>query len=607
MFVSSRSRRWVNCWFTQVATVYRCDAEGGHIEALSANLEQDNTPWPMPDGRVLYTRWEYIDRNQVEYHHLWTMNPDGSNQMVYFGNMHPGGLFIDAKPIPGTDEVVTINSPLHGKREHEGYIALVSAAQGPDKKSAMRNIAEGTFTDPFPIMKDLIMAAQKDAIAVVHRDGQVERLYILDGALPQSRIHEPRPLIARPLERRIPVRTDPAESTGRLVLSDAYTGRHMAGVERGCAKRLLIVEALPKPINYGGGMEPITYGGSFSLERLLGTVPVEEDGSAYFEVPANRSLFFILQDANGDSIKRMQSFVSVMPGETTGCVGCHEVRTRSVSNPGHPALQALLREPSVIEPIASVPSLFDFPRDIQPILDKHCLPCHDYVRHDGKGPRAGGVILSGDRGPVYSHSYMSLTVYGQITDGRNLAKSNLPPWSIGAVASPLMNKVSGGHHGVSLTKQEIDFIRYWIETGAPYPGTYAAMGSGAIGGQFELSQLEPDGDWPESMAAQAVMEARCISCHQESRALPTHLSDDFYLPPDVRMKDNFQYLRSRHFVFNLSRPDLSLVLLSPLSASEGGYESCGTPVFASKEDPGYQAILAMCLAGKAPAGNYKAL
>ena len=90
IFVSSRANRWVNCWMTQVAILYRSDRNGNDIRPISANIEQDNTPWPMPDGRILYTRWEYVDRSQVSYHHLWTANPDGTNQMAWYGNLHPG-------------------------------------------------------------------------------------------------------------------------------------------------------------------------------------------------------------------------------------------------------------------------------------------------------------------------------------------------------------------------------------------------------------------------------------------------------------------------------------------------------------------------------------
>ena len=104
VFVSSRARRWVNCWTTPVAVLHRCDGDGRNIRDISSNNEHDNTPWPLPDGRILYTRWEYVDRSQVNYHHLWTANPDGTGQTVYFGNLHPGVVMIDAKPIPGSEQ-----------------------------------------------------------------------------------------------------------------------------------------------------------------------------------------------------------------------------------------------------------------------------------------------------------------------------------------------------------------------------------------------------------------------------------------------------------------------------------------------------------------------
>ena len=113
------------------------------------------------------------------------------------------------------------------------------------------------------------------------------------------------------------------------VLADIYNGRNMAGVKRGEIKKLLVLETLPMPIHYTGGMEPISYGGTFTLERLVGTVPVEEDGSAYLELPALRSFFFVALDQNDLSVKRMQSFLTVQPGETTSCVGCHEQRTQT--------------------------------------------------------------------------------------------------------------------------------------------------------------------------------------------------------------------------------------------------------------------------------------
>ncbi len=140
MFCSSRAKRWVNCWYSQVAILYQCGPDGSNPTPISANIEHDNTPWPLPDGRVLYTRWEYVDRSRVAFHHLWTANPDGTGQTILFGNMHPGTLMIDAKPIPGSEEILAVFSPGHGRKEHMGAIAVVSPKRGPDDRSSVRTI-----------------------------------------------------------------------------------------------------------------------------------------------------------------------------------------------------------------------------------------------------------------------------------------------------------------------------------------------------------------------------------------------------------------------------------------------------------------------------------
>lgn len=604
-FVSTRCRRWVNCWLTQVAVLHRCDADGGNVTALSANLEHDNTPWPMHDGRILYTRWEYVDRSQVDYHHLWAMNPDGTSQTIHFGNMHPGGLFIDAKPVPGSDEVLFINSPGHGAKEHAGHVALVHVKNGPDDLSSVQNITGNGFCDPFPLSRDEFLAAYGRRLVLVNRGGGQETLH----TLPQDRrgleLHEPRPLRAHRPGPVIPRRTNPASPTGRLVLSNVREGRSMDGVAPGEITKLLVVESLPKPINYTGGMDPLTYGGSFTLERVLGTVPVEPDGSANFEAPANRALFLVALDKNDNSVKRMQSFFTVMPGETLGCAGCHEPRATAVPNTGRSFLAALARPASVITPVGGIPEVLDFPRDIQPVLDRHCLPCHDHTAHPGadKGPRAGGVILSGDHGPMFSLGYAALTVRGQVADGRDLPKSNLPPRAIGTSASPLMQKISGGHHGVVLPPEDARLIRYWIETGATYPGTYAALGGGSIGGYYANEVVENDAEWPASKEAGQAMEKRCAGCHNGMMSLPRNLSDEnglsFWRPDDW---NDPRLRRSRHLVFNLSRPERSLVLLAPLDPTAGGFGLCrekdGKSVFADQNDPDWKAILAMCVAGK---------
>ncbi len=608
VFGSNRCNRWVNCWLTQVAVLYRCDANGNNIRPISSNSEHENTPWPLPDGRVLYMRWEYIDRSQVHYHHLWTTNPDGTGQMIYYGNMHPGIVMIDAKPIPGTEKVVAVFSPGHGRKEHDGQITIVTPKAGPDEIASAQPISKAkNYRDPYSFSEDCFLVAQGTKLLLMNGQGQTHEIYRLPAELAEAGVqcHEPRPILLRPRERVIPSRIDQQQSTGRLVLTDVYNGRQMHDVKRGEIKKLLVLETLPMPIHYTGGMEPLSYGGTFTLERILGTVPVNEDGSAYMELPALRSLFFVALDENNNSVKRMQSFLTVMPGETTSCVGCHEQRTRTPVTQGRNALQALSRPPSRITPIAGVPDVFDFPRDIQPILDKHCLSCHGYEATNQDGPRAGGVILSGDRGPFYSHSYYTLTLWRQFADGRNQPKSNLAPRSIGSSASPLMKKFDGSHYNVKATDHELDMIRYWIESGAPYPGTYAALGCGMIGGYAENKQDQSDHQWPSTIAAAEVIRRRCVHCHDKSLPLPLALSDNRDIPPWNAQPG---YVL-RHLVYNLTRPEKSLILLAPLSSQAGGYGLCkprskdGEPdesatVFADTNDPGYQKILALCVAGK---------
>ncbi|MBT8037539.1 MAG: hypothetical protein KJO21_08345 [Verrucomicrobiae bacterium] len=602
MFVSTRGKRWVNCWLTQVATLHRCNADGKNIREISANIEHDNTPWVMPNGKILYTRWEYVDRSQISYHHLWTTNPDGTNQTVYFGNMHPGGLYIDAKPIPDTKDILMIDSPGHGRPEHSGKVTRVSDQYGPDRLSAKKVINPlGGYRDPYPLSSEHYLVANGKTIQLMDAFGETTIIYTLTDDLAEAgyQCHEPRPMMRRKREVIIPDRTDSKKTTGKLILTNVYNGRNMKGVKPGSIKRLLVMETLPKPINFTGGMDPLSYGGTFTLEKILGTVPIEQDGSAFMELPANRPIFFIALDDQDNAVKRMQSFTSVAPGEISSCLGCHENRTNTpVSTTTLPPLAA--RKPAHRpDPIKGIPQLFDFPRDIQPILDKHCVECHKPDNRQGK------VILTGDRGPMFSHSYVTLTARKQFIDGRNNPQSNLPPYALGAYPSPLMKKILGGHQGIKLSQHEIKMVRFWIESSAAYPGTYAALGTGMIGGYQENKQvINPDYNWPESIKATAAITRRCADCHQDEMRLPQFLSDEIGLSFWRPKWSDKALLRSRHFVFNLSRPEKSLTLMAPLAKTAGGYavdvknENVHPVVFKDTNDADYQTILAMIIAGK---------
>jgi hypothetical protein len=608
VFVSTRCKRWVNCWLTQVAILYRCDAHGQNIRPISSNNEQDNTPWPLPDGRLLYTRWEYTDRSQVHYHHLWTANPDGTAQMTWYGNLHPGIVMIDAKPIPGSDKVVASFSPGHGIREHAGRITIVDPSAGPDTQSFARPVSRGEqFRDPWAFSENCFMAAVGASLIVMDGTGAEQEVFKLPKAdLPAGmELHEPRPLVPRPRERIIADRVNTREATGRLVLADIYNGRNMAGVKRGEIKKLLVLETLPMPIHYTGGMEPISYGGTFTLERIVGTVPVEEDGSACFDLPALRSFFFVALDKDDLSVKRMQSFLTVQPGETTSCVGCHEQRTQAPRQ-ADMDLAALRRPPSRIQPVTDVPDVIDYPRDVQPVLDALCVSCHGYEKTAAGGPRAGRLILTGDHGPLYSHSYYMTTIARLVSDGRNEPRSNYAPRTLGSSASHLLALLDGTHYGVKATPLQKKLLRLWIDSGAAYPGTYAALGCGMVGNYAENQEIHTGQEWPVTQAAAKVIQQRCAACHTEpARLLPQDLGDErgvsFWQPS----LDDPRLLTSRHIVFNLSRPEQSLILLAPLAESAGGWGLCRDPkthtpltVFTDKTDPGYQSLLALCVAGQ---------
>jgi hypothetical protein len=334
----------------------------------------------------------------------------------------------------------------------------------------------------------------------------------------------------------------------------------MQDVEKGSIKKLLVLKQLPKPVNFSGGMEPLTIGGSFTLAEIVGEVPVHEDGSAFMELPALQSLFFVALDQEERPVKRMHSFLVLQPGETTSCVGCHEQRTNT-PRPVPADLEAVRYPPQRPQAIAGMPRVFDFPRDIQPILDKHCVACHQPERREGL------VDLTGDRTARYSIAYWTMQTRDLISDGRNRDQSNYEPYYIGSAASRLMDFVDGSHYDAKLSPEEITKIRLWIETSACYPGTYASLGCGYYPVAFPYGP----------------MVQRCGGCHlretvdkgKPKRSLWFGRSWGGRLEPYA----------------NLDRPEKSYLLLAPLSEAAGGLELCKEAVFADKTDPLYQQVL----------------
>jgi|GEM_PF-4242948 len=423
VFTSTRCHRWIPCNLAEVTNLHRCDADGKNIRMISSNVETETSPWMLPDGRLAYMRWEYTEKDRAIFHNLWTVHPDGTNHQLLFGNeYHLWDVWNDPKPVPGTRQVVFI-AHNHGGPEHTGHVGIVDQLGGPNDHRRIRYLTQPyrnvttAWRDPYPVTSSLILAARGPALVVLDQDGHEIELHRIQD--PGVNLQEPRNLRPEPRPRVLPQRVDLTKDHGEFIIADVYQGRHMDGVRRGEAKDLLLIEELPKPVHHDGHTEPLKYNGTFMLERVLGTVPVEPDGSAYFQAPPLRSLMFVLRDADGLSIKRMQSFATLMPGERASCIGCHEARTEVSS--GSSYLQALSRPPSTIEPIPGIPDVFSYPRDIQPILDRHCLPCHDGTR------REGGVVLDGDMDAWFSQSYVTLEARDLVGIGARALHANMPP------------------------------------------------------------------------------------------------------------------------------------------------------------------------------------
>jgi hypothetical protein len=206
---------------------------------------------------------------------------------------------------------------------------------------------------------------------------------------------------------------------------------------------------------------------------------------------------------------------------------------------------------------------------------------------------------------MFSMGYYSLAAWRQVNDGRNFAKSNYEPYALGSGSSPLLKKMDGSHHDVKPSPREVATVALWLDASAPYPGTYAALGCGMIGG-YEQNNLvlENDKEWPSTQTAQPVFDQRCANCHTKTfKPLPRYLSDEnglsFWTPDmsDPRLR------HSRHVLFDLTRPEKSLFLRAPLAPAAGGLGLCtnatnkGAAAFASTNDAGYCALLAMIEAG----------
>ncbi len=424
IFNSTRCIQTVDCWWTEVSNLYTCDADGRYLRRLTFDQVHDNYPTVTPDGRVLYTRWEYSDRGQIFPQPLFQMNPDGTAQTEYYGNnsWFPTTL-LHARSIAGTNKAVAIATGHHTIQA--GKLVIVDPSRGQQEAEGVQLIApvretlaeridaygqEGDlFQYPYPLSEsEFLVAYSPTGWQIPGRAGQYYpwldsfeprfAIYWMDAdghrellaADASSPCNQPVPLRPRAAIPVLGSTVDYAQTEGTYWLQDIHAGLGLIGVPRGTVKRLRVialgyrVAGIRQNGSSGPGgaalaSTPISIGnGCWDTKTVLGEVEVDDAGSAAFTVPARTPVYFQAIDEFGQAIQTMRSWSTLQPGERMACVGCHERKSEAPGG-GSPAYTPV--EP--LRPFYGPPRGFSYAREIQPIFDRHCTQCHN----DRSSPR----------------------------------------------------------------------------------------------------------------------------------------------------------------------------------------------------------------------------
>ncbi len=526
VFNSTRCVQTVDCWWTEVSNLYRCNKDGGVIHRLAFDQVHDNFPTVTPDGRILYTRWEYNDRGQVYPQPLLQMNADGTNQREFYGgNSWFPTTILHARAIPGGNRVLAIATghhsrqtgklieidPSQGRQENQGVTLIAPPRVTPGERIDKYGQRGELFQYPYPLSEQEYLVAYHPAgwdwahgelgprfgIYFMTRDGHRELLAI-DRTLPCS---QPIPLRRRFQRHVRPSEVDYRTDTGTCYIQDVYEGPGLAGIARGTIKRLRVValdfRAAGVGSNRNGGpgggalvSTPVAIGnGAWDPKIILGDATVHEDGSVYFKIPARRPVYFQLLDERGFMVQTMRSWTTLQPGENASCVGCHEHKNSVPTLAQRRLSDAMAAGVESLRPFYGAARGFSFPTQVQPILDRHCVACHDA---DGDIPyNLTGLAVSDPLAKrKWSQAYLQLT-HAKPDDRKAgsgwrgdpghpmvnwVSAQSAPPMqavrSAGAGTSTLMQLLAAGHEGVVLSRQDTDKIAAWIDLGVPFCGDY---------------------------------------------------------------------------------------------------------------------------------------
>lgn len=503
-FVSTRRGGFARCnnaWEPCASyTLHRMDRDGANLRILSAHETSEWHPWVMNDGRLAYIRWDYVDRSAANFHGIWTSNPDGTGVAALFGNytMRINACY-QPRSIPGSDKLVFIAGAHHA--DVGGSLALLDPRRvrldprtGEDDLEAVEvltpdicfpesagwprayvhspwPLSEHAFLvsyshDPLPGMSSGESRDTRTGLYYFDRDGNLELLY----RDPSISSMYPIPLAPRSGPPALPSLCDERlGDAGEFLLGDVRRSLFPFPPDRP-VHELRVFQVLPKDGSHTANDPRIGHANAEGARMLLGTVPVEADGSAYFRAPAGKPLYFQAVDADGRAIQTMRSVTYLQPGERRGCTGCHEP-------PGTTPLAgvtvAARRAPSAPTPGPDGSRPLSYPRLVQPVLDRHCVRCHDGQVGAGRS----ALRLTGEAEGSFSRSYRSLRPFLRWYEWGDASISQIAsrPGEAGADASPLGRVLEDANHGaaIGLTESDRRRLYLWLDANVPFYGTYS--------------------------------------------------------------------------------------------------------------------------------------
>lgn len=500
-----------------MTNTYRYDPATGRMDRLTFDQDSNWSPTVMDDGRVMFVRWEYCDQTHFFSRIIMTMRPDGTRQMAYFGsNGFWPNHYGDPKPIPGANgKFITVATGHHASKS--GRLALFDVSKGRAEKAGCVQMLPGwgkpvperiedylyagdwpRFLTPYPLgsspRKD---GAGKFFLAAMRASNEdLWGIYLVDVfdnmmllcQLEGASLTEPIRLEKRILPPVYPDSVVPGEKTCTVHVADIYNGPGLRGVPRGTVKEVRVF-AYHYAYNKAGSHEGVGTESSWDMKYVLGTAPVNPDGSVYFKAPAHTPIALQPLDAQGKSLQLMRSWLVGMPGEHVACTGCHE-SANSIYN-----VPPLLKAPEPLRPWEGKGLAWSFMRDIQPILTRRCAGCHNDKTTDtdmtmdglygkqslrGRRPNLANVSptilayrdgLNPGGAGAFTRSYHDLNPYVR-RPGPESDNHLLNPGEYAANTSPLIQLLKRGHYGVELADEEWRMLYTWIDLNAPFWGTW---------------------------------------------------------------------------------------------------------------------------------------